>query len=172
MKKTKVVVGLGVIILLFYCGFYFKDRVGISEDKINAKQAETVSWNAQDYQTISASDNKSLYVGVMYMKDYSDAKYFIYVKRGGLYFGWHFLQSGGLTEIDGIRVFDCGKYGTAYVAMNKDNIVSRIEFEDGREASVMENIKGPICERSNTAVHFYDALGNVIEPTTRWTLRQ
>lgn len=58
------------------------------------------------------------------MKDYLDAKYFIYLKRGGWYFGWHFLQSGGLTEINGIRAFDCGEYGTAYVALNKDNLVT------------------------------------------------
>lgn len=170
MKGSKVAFGLGVIILLFSCGFYFMGNVGISEDKINAEQAKTVSWNPQDYQTVSASDNKSLYVGIMYMKDYSDAKYFIYIKRGGWYFGWHFLQSGGLTEINGIRAFDCGEYGTAYVALNKDNMVNRIEFEDDREVSVMENIKGPICERSNDAVHFYDALGNAIEPNrlTLW----
>lgn len=164
MKKRKVALGLGLIILLVYSGFYFKDKVGIPEDKINDKQAKTVSWNAQDYEIISASDNKSLYVGVMYMKDYSDAKYFIYVKRGGLYFGWHFLRSGSLIELHGILAFDCGEYGTAYVSLNKDNMVSRIEFEDGREVSVRENIKGPICERSNTAVHFYDALGKAVEP--------
>lgn len=171
MKKGKVAVGLGVILLLFCCGFYFKDNIGIPKDKINAEQAKTVSWNAQDYQTISASDNKSLYVGVMYMKDYSDARYFIYVKRGGLSFGWHFLRSGSLNELDGIRAFDCGEYGTAYVALNKDNMVSKIEFEDGREASVIEKINGPVCEKSNAAVHFYDALGNAIE-LTRLTIYQ
>lgn len=164
MNKAKVFVGLGVILLLFYCGFYFMNNVGISEDKINAEQMKTVSWNAQDYQIIGKSENKSLYVGVIYMKDYSDAKYFIYVKRGGLSFGWHFLRSGSLTELDGIRAFDCGEYGTVYVALNKNNMVSRIEFEDGREAFVTEKINGPICERSNAAVHFYDALGNAIEP--------
>ncbi len=163
MKKSKVFVGLGVIIMLFYCGFYFMNNVGIPEDRINAEQVKTVSWNASDYQIISASDNKSLYIGVMYMKDYSDAKYFIYIRRGGLSFGWHFLGSGSLTELDGIRAFDCGEYGTAYVALNKDNLVSRIEFEDGRVATVMEEINGPICEISNAAVHFYDALGNAIE---------
>lgn len=67
------------------------------------------------------------------MKDYSDVKYFIYIKRGELYFGWHFLQRGGLIEIDGVRAFDCAKYDTAYVALNKDNIVNRIEFEDGEK---------------------------------------
>lgn len=46
MKKSKVAIGLGVIILLFYCGFYFKGEVGIPEDKINAEQAKIVFWNA------------------------------------------------------------------------------------------------------------------------------
>ena len=85
-------------------------------------------------------------MGVMYMKDYSDAKYFIYIKKDGLSFGWHFLQSGGLSEIDGIRAFDCGQYGMAYVSINENGTVQKIEFTDGRNPSTTENVGKIICE--------------------------
>jgi hypothetical protein len=74
------------------------------------------------------------------------------------------LRSGELTEADGLKAFDCGEYGTAYVALNQNNKIQKIEFEDGREPT--ENIRSTICERSKRAVFFYDAAGNIIEPTT------
>ena len=164
MKKKMVVAGVTALILIACGGFYFGGNIGIAEDEINGKQRETVSWREQDYIMTGASDGKSLYVGVMYMKDYSEAKYFLYIKKGGLSFGWHFLQSGSLTEADGIRAFDCGKYGTAYVALNKDKNIKKIEFEDGREPSVLDRRSGPVCERSQSVVRFYDAGGDIIEP--------
>lgn len=157
-------------VLLLGAGFYLRGGgSGIPEDRINTEQAKNVSWDAQDYQTMGASDGKTLYVGVMYRKDYSDARYFIYIKKGGLSFGWHFLCSGGLSEQDGLRVFDCGEYGTAYVALNRAQAINRIEFEDGSEPAVIENVTSPVCVRSESAVHFYDAAGKPVEPN-RMTL--
>ena len=101
-------------------------------------------------------------MGVMYMKDYSDAKYFIYIKKDGLSFGWHFLQSGGLSEIDGIRAFDCGQYGMAYVSINENGTVQKIEFTDGRNPSTTENVGKIICEESKSTIHFYDVNEEII----------
>ncbi|MDO4549084.1 MAG: hypothetical protein Q4D04_13395 [Clostridia bacterium] len=165
MKKGIIVVSVAAVLLIACCGFYFSGNIGIAQDKINHEQMKTVSWEKHDYSVIGASDGESIYVGVMYMKDYSDAKYFIYIKKGGLSFGWHFLQSGGLTEIDGVRALDCGEYGTAYVALNENNNVQKIEFEDGRKPSIKENVRSPICEHSKSVIHFYDAAGNIVEPT-------
>lgn len=170
MKKS-ILICVIVVLLVACCGFYFGGNIGIKEDKINNEQMETVSWQKQDYSVIGASDGESLYVGVMYMKDYSAAQYFIYIKKGGLSFGWHFLQSGSLTEADGVRAFNCGEYGTAYVALNENNNIQKIEFEDGREPSITENVGKPICERSKSVIHFYDASGNIVEPT-KLTLKQ
>jgi len=163
--KKRILVSVMIVLLIACGGFYFSGNIGIAEDKINHEQMKTVSWEEQDYSVVGTSDGKSLYAGVMYMKDYSDARYFIYIKKSGLSFGWHFLQSGSLTEADGIRAFDCGEYGTAYVALNKNNHVQTIEFEDGREPSTTENVGSPICERSKGVIHFYNAAGNMIEPT-------
>lgn len=113
MKKRIIIAIICVIMVVVAFSFYMSGNIGISFDKINLEQMKTVSWDVHDYGVIGSSDDESIYVGVMYMKDYSDARYFIYIKRGGLSFGWHFLQSGNLTEIEGIKAFDCGKYGTA-----------------------------------------------------------
>lgn len=169
--KKRILVCVIVILLIACCGFYVRENIGIAEDQINQKQMETVSWEQQDYSIIGASDGESLYVGVMYMKDRSDARYFIYIKKKGLSLGWHFLQSGSLSEVEGVRAFDCGEYGTAYVALNKANNIQKIEFEDGSEPSVIENIGSPICECSKSVIHFYDAAGNMVEPTKQ-TLKQ
>jgi hypothetical protein len=161
--KKRILISVVIILLIAFCGFYFSRNIGIAEDKINQAQMETVSWEKQDYIVTGTSDGGSLYVGVMYMKDDSDAKYFIYVKKSGLSFGWHLLQSGGLTEGDGLMAFDCGEYGIAYVALNQNNKIQKIEFEDGREPT--ENVGNTICERSKSAVFFYDASGTIVEPT-------
>jgi hypothetical protein len=163
--KKRILVGVIIALLIACCGFYLSGTIGIAEDQINQEQMKTVSWEEQDYNVIGTSDGTSLYVGVLYRKDASDAKYFIYVKKSGLSFGWHFLQSGGLSEADGIRAFDCGEYGTAYVALNQNNNIQKIEFEDGSEPSVIENVSGPICEHSKGVICFYDASGNLVEPT-------
>ncbi len=162
MKKRSIVLVVIIALLIACCGLYFGGNIGIAEDKINQEQMKTVPWNIQDYNVIGVSDGESLYVGVMYLKDYSDAKYFIYIKKDGLSLGWHFLRSGSLSEVDGIRAFDCGRYGIAYVSMNENGIVQRIEFEDGREPSNTEDVGKIICERSQGIVHFYDASGNRI----------
>lgn len=167
MKKRTIVFAVIIVLLIACCSLYLGGNIGIAEDKINREQRKTVSWDLQDYRITGASDEKSLYVGVMYMNDYSDAKYFIYIKKSGLSFGWHFLQSGSLSEIDGIRAFDCGQYGIAYVSMNTNGAVQKIEFEDGREPSTTENnVEKIICERSQGVVHFYDANGNSVEYNT------
>lgn len=162
MKKRAIVIAAIIILLIACCGLYFGGNIGIAEDKINLEQMKTVSWGEQEYSVIGTSDGESLYVGVMYMKDYSDAKYFIYIKKTGLSFGWHFLQSGGLSEIDGIRAFDCGRYGIAYVSLNENGTVQKIEFEDGREPSTTENVGKIICEESKSIIHFYGANGERI----------
>lgn len=118
---------------------------------------------------MGSSDGRTLYVGIMYRKDYSDARYFIYTKKGGLSFGWHFLCSGSLSEQDGLRAFDCGEYGTAYVALNSAQTVSRIESEDGSEPAVIGEPADPVCVRSGGTVHFYDAAGAPVAPS-RMTL--
>lgn len=166
MKNRTIVFAVIIVLLIACCSLYLGGNIGIAEDKINREQRKTVAWDLQDYRIIGASDEKLLYVGVMYMNDYSDAKYFIYIKKSGLSLGWHFLQSGSLSEIDGIRAFDCGRYGIAYVSMNTNGAVQKIEFEDGREPSTSENVGKIICERSQGAVHFYDANGNRVEYNT------
>ena len=164
MVKKRALIA-GVVALLICGGFYLSGNIGIAADEINDAQMRTVSWNPSDYcVTGTSSGGGTLYVGVMWMKDYSDARYFIYIKKGGLSLGWHFLQSGGLSEVDGLRAFDCGEHWTAYVALNQDGGVRRIEFEDGWEPSVREGVRGPICEQSRGVVRFYDAYGSVIEP--------
>ena len=110
------------------------------------------------------SDGRCLYVGIMYKIDFSDANYFLYVNRDGLSIGWHLLQSGELTEEDGLIEFDCGKYGKGYVSLNKDNYIQKIEYGEGWEPSIRENINRPIIERSDEVIYFYDANGNVVEP--------
>jgi len=169
MKKRLVLTVCAVIALMVfaYIGLYNTGYIGISADKINQEQMNTVSWDYQDYVVLgTCADNSALYVGIMYMKDYSDARYFIYVNRSGLSFGWHFLQSGGLTDIDGLREFDCGKYGKAYVALNAEYNIQRIEFENGCEPEVFENTDHIIVEQSKDTIHFYDKNGNLIEPST------
>lgn len=163
-KRAMVFVVIAVLIpLIACCILYLSGTFGIAEDAINREQMKTVSWDTQDYDTIGVSDGESLYAGVMYLKDYSEAKYFIYIKKAGLSLGWHFLRSGSLSETDGIRAFDCGKYGIAYVSMNTNGTVRRIEFEDGRQPSKTEKVGKIICERSQDAIHFYDAKGNRME---------
>lgn len=162
MRKRAIVIAAIVILLIACCGLYFGGNIGIAEDRINSEQMKTVSWDEQEYNVIGTSDGDSLYVGVMYMKDYSDAKYFIYIKKDGLSFGWHFLQSGGLSEIDGIRAFDCGQYGMAYVSINENGTVQKIEFTDGRNPSTTENVGKIICEESKSTIHFYDVNEEII----------
>jgi hypothetical protein len=163
--KKHIFISVVVVLLIACCGFFLSGNIGIAEDKIIQEQMETVSWEEQDYNVIGTSNGDSLYVGIMYMKDYSDAKYFIYIKESGLSFGWHFLQSGNLDEAMGIRAFECGEYGTAYVALNKDNNIQKIEFEDGREQFIIENVSNPICGNSESVILFYDTSGNIVEPT-------
>lgn len=100
------------------------------------------------------------------MKDLSDAKYFIYVNRKGFSFGWHFLAGGALSDVDGLREFDCGEYGKAYVALNAEYNIQKILFEDGREPSILENTNYPIAEESKQIIHFYNKDGDLIEPFT------
>ena len=162
MRKMAIVIAVIVVLLIACCGLYFGGNIGIVEDRIISEQMKTVSWDEQEYNVLGTSDGDSLYVGVMYMKDYSDAKYFIYIKKGGLSFGWHFLQSGGLTELDGIRAFDCGQYGIAYVSINESGTVQKIEFTDGSNPSTTENVGKIICEESKSTINFYDANGEII----------
>jgi hypothetical protein len=63
--------------------------------------------------------------------------------------------------------FDCGKYGTAYVALNQDDTIQKIELEEDGGPSVreIENGSGPICVPAANGVLFYDASGELIEPT-------
>jgi len=169
MRKRIVLIVCAVVgmMALTYIGLYNSGYIGITDDKINQEQMKTVSWDAHDYLVLgSGSDDSALYVGVMFMKDYSDAKYFIYVNRSGLPFGWCFLQSGDLTELDGLREFDCGKYGKAYAALNAGCEIQRIEFEDGGNPAVIENTNHPIVEQTQSKyrVHFYDKNGDPIEP--------
>jgi hypothetical protein len=162
MKKRIVIIAV-IVLLVACCGVYLSGNIGISEDEIFREQMDTVSWEKQDYIMIGTSDGDALYVGVMRMNDDSDAKYFIYAKKSGLSYGWHFLQSGGLTEADGLVAFDCGEYGTAYVSLNQGHNIQKIEFEDGRDS--IEEVGGTVCECSKSAVLFCDASGNLIEPT-------
>jgi hypothetical protein len=161
--KKRIAIGAVIVLLIVCCGFYLSGNIGVSEDKIFQEQMETVSWEKQDYTAIGTSDGESLYVGVMRMNDFSDAKYFIYVKRGGLSLGWHFLQSGSLTEAEGLVALDCGAYGTAYVALNQNYDIQRIEFEDGR--APVEDVGATICECSKSAVLFYNAFGDLVAST-------
>lgn len=164
MKIKKSVLALTAAAVLLIAGYalYRSGTIGIAEDQINCEQSKTVSWEEQEYDIVGASDGESLYVGVLYRKDLSDAKYFLYVKRSGLSFGWHFLRSGSLSESDGVRAFDCGAYGTAYVSLNGSGAVQKIEFEDGRTPAVTEPAGKIICERSKSAVRFYDANGEEV----------
>ncbi len=166
MKKKSIIIAAVVVLVIVCCGFYFAGNRGITVEEINSEQMKTVSWDVHDYSVVGASDEETLYAGVMYMNDFSDAKYFIYIKKDGLPRGWHFLRSGSLTKVDGIRAFDCGEYGNAYVAINSDGTVQTMEFEDGREPSRTENVGSIICERSQDPIHFYDAEGNILEYTT------
>jgi len=165
-RKRKPVFAIGtvlLILLLAYLGLYQSGHIGITDDKINDEQMKTVAWDPQDYQTVgTAEENGSLYVGVMFLEDHSAAKYFLYGNKTGLSFGWRFLQSGDLINIDGLTEFDCGKYGTAYVALNKNGNIQKIEYEDGREPC--ENTSYVIIEQTKEPVHFYDGNGNRIEP--------
>lgn len=164
MKKLVFIIGaVFVLLALVFCSLYVQGNIGIPLDKINDEQMDAVSWEGEECNVVGASsDGGSLYVGIIYKKDYSAANYFIYVKKGGLNFGWHFLQGGNLP--DGLRAFECGEYGRAYVALNADHNIHKIEFEDGREPAVVEDIQGPVCEQSQHFIHFYDADGNIIEP--------
>lgn len=166
MKKPVFIIGaVFALVLLIFCCLYAQGNIGIPVGKINDEEIDTVSWDREDCNVVSAySDGGSLYVGIIYKKDYSAANYFIYIKRGGLDFGWHFLQGGNLPEEDGLRAFECGEYGRAYVALNADHSIHKIEFEDGREPAVAEDIQGPVCEQSQRVIQFYDADGNIIEP--------
>lgn len=166
MKRPVFIIGaVFALLLLVFCCLYVQGNIGVPMGKINDEEMDTVSWDREDCDVVSAySDGGPLYVGIIYKKDYSAANYFIYVKRGGLHFGWHFLQGGNLPEADGVRVFDCGGYGRAYVALNADRSIQTIEFEDDREPAVVEDIQGPVCELSQHDIQFYDADGNLIEP--------
>lgn len=161
MKKKGLIILAAVLAVAFW-GYYAGGNIGIPEEKINEAQMGTVSWDPQDCSVIGSSDGQTLYVGVLYRKDYSDAKYFLYVQKGGLTIGWQFLRSGSLSETDGVRAFDCGQYGTAYVALNQTMAVQRIEFEDGRTPAETEPAGAVICEQSKSAVRFYDKDGNEI----------
>jgi hypothetical protein len=157
--KKRILISVVVILLIACCGIYLSKNIGISDDKINDAQMKTVSWNKLDYTVAGETNGESMYVGVMRMNDFSAAKYFIYIKKGGLSFGWHFLQSGDLSKEDGLMAFDCGEYGIAYFALNPDNNIQKIEGEDGREVGTT------ICCQFKHAVRFYDAAGNIVEPT-------
>lgn len=168
MKKILICIFAALLVV---CGYAcFSGAIGISQEQINTEQLKTIS-SEEDYDVTGATDDESLYVGVMYTKDYSDARYFIYIKREGLFLGWHFLQSGNLTESEGIKALDCGAYGTAYVALNTENTIQRIEFTDDREPSVNENAGKIICEQSKSTILFYDKDGNTVE-CDRQTVKQ
>ena len=171
MKIRVIIILVFVILVVAAFSFYMSGNIGISIDKINQEQMKTVSWDVHDYGVIGSSDDESIYVGVMYMKDYSDARYFIYIKRGGLSYGWHFLQSGNLTEIEGIKAFDCGEYGTAYVSLNNNGNIKKIEFSDGREPSVNENVGNIVCEQSQSPIIFYDINGTIIDSDKQIVVR-
>lgn len=166
MKPFLIACAVAAIVVLTLIGLYNSGFIGITEEKINQEQKKTVSWDSRDY-TIrgTCADDSALYVGIMYMKDYSDARYFIYIDKSGWSFGWHFLRSGSLTDIDGLREFNCGEYGKAYVALNAEHDIQRIEFDDGREPTVTENTNYPIVEQSKNMIRFYDKSGNLIEPS-------
>jgi hypothetical protein len=167
--KKRILIGAVAVLLIVCCGVYFGGNIGIAEEKISREQRETVSWEEQDYSITGTSNGGALYVGVLYRNDHAAAKYFIYVKKSGLLSGWHFLQSGGLTDADGLVAFDCGKYGTAYVALNQDDTIQKIELEEDGTPSVreieLENGSGPICVPAENGALFYNASGELVEPT-------
>lgn len=168
MKKKPfiTVFAIAAIMACVYLVLYNSGYIGITDDKINQEQMKTVFWHDPDYVVVgSGADDSALYVGIMYMKDYSDARYFIYINKSGLSFGWHFLRGGNLADAEGLMAFECGKYGTAYVALNAEYEIQKIVFEDGREPSVTENTNWPIVEQSEGTVYFYDQSGKVIEPS-------
>jgi hypothetical protein len=165
--KKRILAAVAAVLILVGCGFYVSGTIGIAEDQINQEQIKTVSWAEQASLVTSASDGGALYVGVLYRENDPNAKYFIYVKRSGLlsgWRGWHFLQSGGLTDAEGLIALECGEYGTAYVALNQSGQIKKIELEEGGEPSVLEAGSGPICAQSENGILFYDASGNLVEP--------
>jgi hypothetical protein len=165
--KKRILIGVIVVLLIACCSVYFSGNRGIAEEKINQEQVETVSWEQAETSVTGTSNGGALYVGVLYRNDHAAAKYFLYVKKSGLLSGWHFLQSGSLTDADGLIAFDGGKYGTAYVALNQEDTIQKIEWEEDGGPSVreIENGSGPICVPAANGVLFYDASGELIEPT-------
>lgn len=165
-RKTALMMLAIVTVAALTCiGGFCGGCLGITGDKINREEIKKVSWPEQDCVILgSCGDGSALYVGVICRKDRSDAKYFLYINRGGFSFGWHLLKSEKLTDPDGLLKFDCGRYGNAYAALNAAHNIQRIAFKDGREPAVVST-HSPIAEQSQQDVVFYDQKGNPVKPS-------
>ena len=114
----------------------------------------------------SQSGDEKLVAGVAYAPDRSDASYYLYLARGGFSFGYRFRQGGNLLPEMGIRGFDCGEFGTAYLSMNEQR-TELIEIDDGENLWKIDvDPEKPFTEvvpKNGGEVRFFDENGTEVQ---------
>ena len=137
MKKVIVITAIVVAVAV---GILFAtDAFGISannlEEDARKNQRIGIEW------AVSKSINEKLGAMIFYNDTLDSHIFSIYVKRGGLSFGYFFRAGGSDSQIaNGIREFNFPTpydiNGSALISMNKDNVV-RIEIDNDVEIIVI-----------------------------------
>ena len=165
MKKTIFIVA--VVLLALIGGIFLGGRIGIPQDKIFNTQMDSMGdMEGDDLTGIGESiENWPIEIGLIYAKDYSRAKYYIYTHKSGLYLGWFPWIIGDLTEEDGLVEFDFGERGKAYFALNSNNKITKsvgsVTYPNNEVT-----IKGPIADLTEgNRIFYYDKDGNEVMPS-------
>lgn len=171
MSRNKLVrhiipIAIVCICLLGICYLVFINNMGVKKDCIEA-DARSFQ-NIPDTWSSQSETGDTLSALIFYPNDSSDAVYSIYLKRGGVSFGYFFRAGGKVNSVkNGITRFSVDGYSEfAYISLNKQGIC-KLVIDDGDGISVMElDSSSPfaIVLPSNSGnVYFYNEKGATVE---------
>lgn len=161
--KWAALVAASALILLL--GLYMNDTFGVSAAGLE-RDARGGGRIDEDWQAAQASTD-SIAGLLFYSGDLSESTFSIYIRRGGLSFGYFFRLGGCLSAVDeGIAGFSMPGTDRVFLSMNRAG-VSRMEVDgaSGAETVAVDSTK-PFALAVPAAagvVWFYDGAGNGVE---------
>lgn len=124
MKKRYIILLLALIVGLFSWRFY-ENNIGVSVHGMEQDARESQHIDQEWRVTKSINDN--LGAMVFYDEGLSDHTFSIYKKRGGMSYGYFFINGGSSSNTEsGVEAFEYKK-SIALLSLNKPRIV-RIEY--------------------------------------------
>lgn len=146
--------------------FYANDNIGVGADGLEAdiRSSQKIS----DDWSVEGSVSDSMAAFISYPQDKSDHTFSVYIKHGGLSFGYFFRAGGGIFQVEeNIAEFTVnGCDERAFISMNKQKAV-KLEFYslNGLQTIDIDSDKpfALVLPANAGDVTFYDVNGDIAE---------